>query len=280
MPIEGLRPEFLFGAVLFTPGDRPERFEKGLKASRGALILDLEDGVAPERKSEARDAVAAWIASGNHPLVRVNAVRSQAFRDDVARLFDVSISAILIPKAESATDVEAVRSIWPSASLYPLIESPLGLAQVAEIARHAGVRQLCFGALDLHAACGMRFPQQSFLDYCRIQLVVASKVARIAPPVDTPYPGYQDSAAVTQDAAAAARLGFNAKLCIHPAQLEPVNAAFRPSAEDTQWAREVVEASRKGGAVTVGGAMVDAPVVASAQQILARSAQLERDSTL
>ncbi len=268
----------LFGAVLFTPGDRPERFEKGWKASRGALILDLEDAVAADRKAGARDAVAAWIASGSRPLVRINAVSSPEFTRDAERLSRVPLSAIVIPKADCAADVEAVHKIWPSASLYPLIESPSGLAKIHEIARHPDVKQLLFGALDLHAACGMAFPQQAFLDYCRIQLVLASKMAGIPAPVDTPYPGFKDGTAVANDASTAAKLGFNAKLCIHPAQLEPVNAAFRPSEEEVRWAREVVDASKGGGAAVVRGAMVDAPVISSARQILARSRQLQSET--
>lgn len=124
MPVERVKEAVLFGAVLFTPGDRPERFDKGWKASRGALILDLEDAVADDRKPVARDAVAAWIASGARPLVRINAVNSREFQEDVARLSNAPLSGIVIPKADSAADVEAVRSIWPGASLYSLIESP------------------------------------------------------------------------------------------------------------------------------------------------------------
>lgn len=268
----------LFGAVLFTPGDRPDRFEKAWSTSRGSMIVDLEDAVAADRKEVARAALARWLDSGARPLVRINSVSSGIFPEDASALSRLTLQGIVIPKVESPADVEKVRSIWPGAALYPLIESPSGLANVKQIARQAGVIQLLFGALDLHASCAMSFPQPSFVDYCRIQIVLASCMAGIAAPVDTPFPGFKDSHAVAADASAAAKLGFNAKLCIHPAQIEPVNAAFRPSTEEMKWAHEVVEASKAGGAVTVSGAMVDAPVLVSAMQILARSGRLENQA--
>ena len=278
MPAEIAVDAALCGAVLFTPGDRPERFAKGWSASREALILDLEDAVAVDRKPAARVAVAAWLESGRRSLVRLNAVSSRDFQDDVAYLSRSDLSGIVIPKANSAADIQAVRAVWPKARLYPLIESPWGLEKIKEIGRCDGVVQLLLGALDLHAACGMTYPVQSFLDYSRIQLVVASKVAGLSGPVDTPHPAFRDPADVANAASAAAKLGFVAKLCIHPAQIAPVNNAFLPSAEEIEWAREIVLAAKAGGAVAVRGAMVDAPVLASAEQILARGLRLRRDA--
>ena len=265
----------LYGPVLFTPADRPDRFDKGRDASHGSLILDLEDGVGPANKQAARDAAREWLGRGNAALVRVNAVDTAAFGDDVAALASArGFTAIVIPKTQSAADVDKVARAWPGAALFPLIESPQGLARLGEIAAARGVVQLMLGALDMHAALGMRFPQADFIAYCRIQLALASALARLAPPVDSPFPGFKDPDAVARDAQAAAGLGFAAKLCIHPAQLEPVRNAFMPTAEELAWAREVEAAAASGGAVSVRGAMVDAPVVSSARQLLERARQL------
>lgn len=264
----------LLGAILFTPGDRPERFDKGWSASRQAMILDLEDAVAVDRKPMARKSVSEWIGAGRAPLVRVNAVSSPYFANDVAQLAAVDLRRILIPKANSAADIKAVRAVWPKAALYPLIETPWGLDKIHEVARAPGVCQLVLGALDLHAACGVSYPNASFLDYCRIQLLLASRIAGLPGPIDTPHPSYKDHAAVASEASAAAKLGFNAKLCIHPSQLETVNAAFLPTADEVAWAEEVVAAGKAGGAAQVRGAMIDAPVIASAQQILERNRKL------
>ena len=274
MPNEGGLGATLYGAVLFTPGDRPDRFTKGWSASKGALILDLEDAVASDRKLAARTAVAAWFDAGRHSLTRVNAIGSRAFKDDVTYLNGRNLSGIVIPKVNSAADVLQVNTVWPQARLYPLIESPQGLEKIYEIARCNGVAQLILGALDLHAACGMMYPNQSFLTYSRIQLVMASKAAGLPGPIDTPHPAFDDAAVVACDASTAAKLGFNAKLCIHPTQIAPVNDAFLPSAEEIEWAREVVLAGKASGAVSVRGAMVDAPVLATAEQILARGSRI------
>ena len=275
MPTDGRLRETLYGAVLFTPGDRPERFAKGWTTSRGALILDLEDAVSAYRKPVARSAIVAWLDSGHQALIRVNSVDSPYFADDVVQLEGREPTGIVIPKVNSAADVRAVRAVWPQARLYPLIESPRGLENIYEIARCDGAAQLLLGALDLHAMCGITYPNQSFLSYSRIQLVVASKAAGLSGPVDTPHPAFDDLASVASDTVAAAQLGFNAKLCIHPAQIRSVNDAFLPSAEEIEWANEVVRAGEAGGAVSVRGAMVDAPVLATAQQILQRESWLQ-----
>jgi citrate lyase subunit beta/citryl-CoA lyase len=267
----------LYGPVLFTPADRPDRFDKGREAGHGALILDLEDGVGPATKAAARAAAHERLGRGNTALVRVNAVDTDAFGDDEAALASASdLAAIVIPKTQSASDLAKVAQAWPGAALFPLIESPEGLARLAEIASARGVVQLMLGALDMHAALGMRFPQADFISYCRIQLVLASQSAGLAPPVDSPFPGFKDLDEVARDARSAAGSGFAAKLCIHPAQLQPVRHAFMPTADELAWAREVDAAAGTGGAVSVRGAMVDAPVVKSARRLLERARQLEQ----
>ena len=262
----------LRGAVLFTPGDRAERFDKGWAASGGQLILDLEDSVSFERKAEAREAVANWLrVSGNRPLVRLNSTDSTYFGQDRAALAGLAVAGLVVPKVNAVSDLDAVLGSWPATALFPLIESPQGLESATEIARAPGVRQLMLGALDLHAECGIEFPHPALMEHARLRLALASRLAGILAPVDSPHPAVRDMNEVAIDARAAAMLGFTAKLCIHPAQLDPVNKAFRPSEKQLSWAREVLAAVESGaGAVQVRGRMVDAPVVASALAILAR----------
>lgn len=266
--------EPFFGAMLFTPGDRPERFAKGADASRGALVLDLEDGVSPERKAAAREAVSEWLASGRGAMVRINPVGTPSFHDDVVALRDAPLAAIVVPKAESPADLRKVREAWPRAFLYPLVETPRALERLGEICKTAGVRQLMLGALDLHVSLAMPFPNASLLAYARLKLAMSSSIGGLAPPIDSPYPDFSDLNAVAADATDAARAGFAGKLCIHPAQLAVVNRAFAPSKDELAWAREVLAAGESGGAVAVRGAMVDAPVIASARRILARGEML------
>lgn len=269
---EDLSPTMLRGAVLFTPGDRPERFDKGWAASGGRLILDLEDAVASERKAAARAAVAEWVrGSGRRPLVRVNATASPCHAEDCAALAGLAVRGIILPKVETAGDVDTLAASWPGVDLFPLIETPQGLEDAAAIGRAPGVRQLLLGALNLHADCGIAFPHPALMAHARLRLVLASRLAGIAAPVDSPHPSVAEPAAAADDARTAAALGFVAKLCIHPGQVEAVDDALRPSAEQLSWAREVLDAVGTGaGAVQVRGRMVDAPVIASARAIIER----------
>ena len=263
----------LRGAVLFTPGDRAERFDKGWAASAGQLILDLEDAVTPERKATAREAVAAWVhGSGHRPLVRLNATDSPFFTQDCTALGTLAVAGLIVPKVNYAADLDAVRAVWPATALFPLIESAQGLESAAEIARAPNVCQLLLGGLDLHADCGIQCPHPALLEHARLRLVLASRLGDLAAPVDSPNPAVRELEQVSTDAQAAARLGFAGKLCIHPAQLGAVNAAFRPTEDQLTWAREVLAAAESGaGALQLRGQMVDAPVVASARAILGRS---------
>lgn len=263
---------WLRGAVVFTPGDRAERFDKGWAASSGQLILDLEDAVTPERKAAAREAVANWIAAcGHQALVRVNSTDSIYFGQDCAVLGALPIAGLVVPKVNFASDLDTVRATWPTTALFPLIETAQGLESACEIAQAPGVSQLMLGALDLHADCGIQFSHPALLEHARLRLVLASRVGGIKAPVDSPHPAVHDLDEVSTDAQAAARLGFAGKLCIHPAQVTPVNDAFRPSEEQLAWAREVLAAAESGaGALQVRGRMVDAPVIASARAILGK----------
>jgi len=266
---------FVTGPILFTPGDRPERFEKAWVASRGRLILDLEDGVAPEAKSRAREAITHWLAQTQRkPLVRINASDSAEFQSDIRELAGLAFAGVVLPKTARAEELDSTRAAWPGIPLFPLIESALGLAGAVRIAQSPGVSQLMLGALDLHADCGVHFPHLGFLEHARIQLVLASRQADIAPPIDSPYPNFRNETDVAADAAC---LGFAGKLCIHPAQLPIVSAAFRPTPDQIEWAQGVLAAAETGrGAVQFRGQMIDAPVIRAAQTLLRR----DRDALL
>lgn len=259
------------GALLFTPADRPDRFAKGQASSRGRLILDLEDGVADESKPAARSAVAAWFSGGHSSFVRVNGPATPFFAQDVETLERLLITDVVLPKVESAAHLEQARGVWGGARIYPLIETAVGLRNIHEIARGPGVSQLMLGALDLHADLGVTFPNSALLSHARLALVIASRAAGLAPPVDTPHPAIAENDAVACDAQDAAACGFVAKLCIHPTQVAVVDRAFLPSEAQLAWAREIVAAASGGGVVLVRGRMVDAPVVLSARRTLARA---------
>ena len=153
-----------------------------------------------------------------------------------------------------------------------MIETAIGLDQVKQIANSNQVIRLALGNLDLQADLGMTCDlQESELQTARYQIVLASRLAEIAPPIDGVTPSTEDMARIQDDAQRAKRMGFGGKLCIHPKQVDIVKNAFMPSEQELLWAHKVLEAisASNGGAVKLDGRMIDRPVVLLAQRTLA-----------
>ena len=253
-------------SYLFVPADRPERYAKALASGADAVIVDLEDAVAPAAKEHARAALADWLAHGaGQVIVRINAADTAWFNADLALLRSARISAVMLPKAERCEDLARV----PHDCLLPLVETAAGVDALREIARAPRVQRLVFGSIDLQADLGIGGDDDELLLF-RSQLVLQSRLAGIAPPVDGVCTALDDAAALEGEARRARRLGFGAKLCIHPHQVVTVNRAFTPSDEELAWARRVIDAAAAagGGAVAVDGKMVDKPVLLRAQALL------------
>ncbi|OYD60212.1 UNVERIFIED_ORG: citrate lyase subunit beta/citryl-CoA lyase [Burkholderia sp. CF145] len=260
-------------SFLFVPGTQPDRFDKALASGADAVIIDLEDAVPPEDKEHARQTVAAWLAQARPVLIRVNAVSTPWFEQDAALGKLRGVAGIVLPKAESASDVIALVSRTKSKMpVFPLIESAKGMWNALEIAKAPFVRQLMFGTLDFCADMGMA-PDGDELNSFRANLVMASRIADIRPPIDGVTPAIDDAKALEADTGMARRWGFSGKLCIHPRQVQTVNGCFAPSEAELSWARRVVDAFGRsnGAAVSVDGKMVDRPVVIRAQNILEAS---------
>lgn len=258
---------------LFVPADRPERFAKAFAAGPDAVLIDLEDAVAPADKVFARAGLRAALSAAKGALpamVRINAVGTPWHEDDLAAVADLGIDAVMLPKAESARDVIAVaeRAGLP---VVALVESAKGLRDVFEIAGAA--RRIAFGSIDFAADLAMGHTRDALL-YARSHVVLASRLAGIPAPIDGVTRVIADEAAIMADCAHAAELGFIGKLLIHPAQIGPARKGFRPAGDEIDWARRVLAAAGGGAAVAVDGAMVDAPVLLRARQIL-RKAGLE-----
>lgn len=257
-------------SYLFVPADRPERFTKALASGADAVIIDLEDAVAPDAKATACAALADWLDAGQGPVVvRINGVDTAWFADDLALAARPSVMALMLPKAERAGDLARVRSAVPSAALLPLVETAVGIDRMREIAGAAGVQRLVFGSIDVQLDLGISGDGDELLLF-RSQLVLASRLAQLAPPVDGVSTAIDDQIALQADAQRARRFGFGAKLCIHPRQVATVNDAFSPAASEIAWAQRVVAAAAhaQGAAVAVDGKMVDKPVLLRAQALL------------
>lgn len=259
-----------YRSFLFVPGSRPERFEKARGSGGDAVILDLEDAVAPEDKDVARQQVAAWLAPERPVLVRINASSTPYYAQDAELGKMRGVAGIVLPKAESAHDViDLISRIKRKIPVYPLIESARGMWNALEIAKAPCVRQLMFGTLDFGADMNME-PEGDGLDTFRAQLTMISRIAGILAPVDGVTPSIDNDELLQAVTKKAKRLGFAGKLCIHPRQVSIVNRTFAPSDAELEWARRVLQAfgNANGAAVAVDGKMVDRPVFLKAQSIL------------
>jgi citrate lyase subunit beta/citryl-CoA lyase len=262
---------------LFVPGTRPERFAKALDSGAGGVIIDLEDAVAAEEKDIARNAIrAAWPSFTTEQkkrlVIRSNSPGSKFYSADLILAQELDVACLLIPKSESGDEMNGAALVLPNTALIPMIETAIGLDHLREIANSNQVIRLALGNLDLQADLGMVCdPQESELQTARYQIVLASRVAQIAPPIDGVTPSTDDLVRIQDDAERAKRMGFGGKLCIHPKQVGIVKAAFMPSEEEVAWAKRVIEAdtASKGGAVKLDGRMIDRPVVLLAQRTIA-----------
>ena len=265
-------PVALPRAYLFVPGDRPERFGKARASGADAVIVDLEDAVAPVAKAHARDALAAALDESAPLVVRINAAGTPWFADDLELCRHPGVAAVMLPKAEGIDAVcEVVETTFKD--VLPIIESARGIEAAGAIARVPGVVRLAFGSVDLALDLGIDCEpdgREDELLYFRAQLVLASRLAGLAALADGVSTAIDDIARLVADAERARRLGFGAKLCIHPKQVAPVQAAFAPTATQVAWASRVRDAfaAAAGAAVAVDGQMIDRPLNERALAIL------------
>jgi citrate lyase subunit beta / citryl-CoA lyase len=271
--------------VLYLPGSNARALEKARTLPTDALILDLEDAVSPDAKATARDQVAAAVSAGGfgprEVLVRINAVDTPWFADDVAAVAAAAPDGVLVPKVSSADDVAGVEATLESAGapddllLWAMLETPRAILDAAEVA-HASPRLVGFVmgtndlAKELRAAhVPGRAPLLPSLAWCLLAVRDAGKTI-----VDGVFNDLDDAEGFAAECRQAVELGFDGKTVIHPRQLEPCNAAFTPTDAEVARAREVIaafEAARAEGrgVVTVDGKLVENLHVEQAQQALA-----------
>ncbi|WP_157094208.1 HpcH/HpaI aldolase/citrate lyase family protein [Brucella pseudogrignonensis] len=253
-------------APLFVPANRPERFAKAAASGTDAVILDLEDAVAVDAKDAARDALATDFTD-LPVIVRINAHGTPWHDADVAAVSALRPAAVILPKAEDA-GVTAVVAAALGVPVIALIESAQGLAHARAIAQAPGVVRLAFGSVDFCADLACAHLREVLLP-ARSELVLASRLAGIAAPIDGVTVQLDDLSVSHDDAAHARALGMTGKLCIHPKQIAEVRRAFAPTEKEIDWAHRVIASGD--GAVSVDGAMVDEPVRIRARAILAEA---------
>ena len=260
---------------LFVPGHRADRFDKALDSAADAVVLDLEDAVAPDDKPAACALVAQRLARAagrerDRLVVRINDVSTPWFSADMEMLGRAGVLTVMLPKAEHAEAVAQVRAACPGVSVLALIETARGVLRAEAIAHAEGVSRLVFGTIDFALDLGLP-DDPAGLDHAASHLALASRAAGLPAPVAGVTAAIDDEPRLLADLARARVHGFDAKLCIHPRQVEPIHRALQPGATELAWARRVVEVAGHGGAVQVDGRMVDKPVLLRAQALLARA---------
>jgi citrate lyase subunit beta/citryl-CoA lyase len=269
-------PSPLHGArsFLFAPGDSPSKLRRGLGSSADVLIADLEDSVAPQAKAAARRVVRDVLASADRPrpatVVRINA-EGGPDDDDILAAVEAGADGIMVPKATAAV----LASVDWELPVVALIETGLGLRDAYEIASMPAVSRVALGAEDLCADLGIERAAGDELPllFARSQLVRDCAAAGAPGPVDGVFTAVRDIAGLTAAVRRSRATGLRGMLCIHPAQLEPVNEGFAPTAEQLAWARRVLDAYRTAGAAGAGvlafeGEMIDEAVAKRAARLI------------
>lgn len=288
----------LFRSFLFAPGSEIRKAEKALTCGADAVIFDLEDAVAMSEKAAARKIIADLLRKPRPCLayVRVNGVATGLTFDDLKAVVINGLDGAVLPKTESADDIEKVDRLISEletkreipagqVDLMPLIETARGLWYAESIMKGSRrIRRVAFGSGDFIFDLGGEWCNNGLeVIYARSRLVVASRVAGIEQPIDAVFPDIKDDDGLLNDARLGRRLGFQGKLVIHPRQVESVNSAYSPTLEEVENARRVIaafdDAEKQGlAAIQLDGKMIDYPVVTKARQLIARAEAIAKKS--
>ena len=279
-------------SFLFVPGNNPSMVQNAAVFGSDVVILDLEDAVSPKEKDTARFLVTEALQTVDYHkcgiVVRINPLEYNGAAD-IAAVVPAAPDALLVPKVQSAADIQAVAAQiatyekpgQPEVKIIALIETPKGLAEAYSIAAaDKRVIALALGAEDYTAALGAKRTRDGMeILGARTTLLNAAAAAEI-PAVDTPFTDINDEEGLRKDLALAKQLGFKGKLSIHPRQIEIIHEELSPSKDETRWAERVVAAIRQAeqdgsGAISLDGKMIDAPIVSRAKQVLKMADKLQ-----
>lgn len=271
---------------LFAPGNHARRVEKALTLETDVVILDLEDAVAVAEKIKTRDIIRETLKRPRDVavIVRVNAYDTPFCYGDLTAVICPELDGIMLPKLESVEDLKSVdwlignlelmQGLEPgSIDLIPIIETAKGQANLRDMVLCGSrVKRFAFGAGDYTRDLGMDWTKdEAELLPIRSEMVVASRLGGLEPPIDTVYIHIKEHELFAKSCETVRALGFQGKLCIHPDQIAPANTAFTPTTESIEWSQKIVaafaEAEAAGVAsIQVDGYFVDYPIVEKAQR--------------
>ena len=276
---------------LYVPGDKPEVLAKALGRGADALIVDLEDAVAPGSKDAARTVVAEWLsglpAAADNPVqvwIRINS--GEMGHTDVRAVLSPAVTGVVAAKTESAEELVALHAVLtamedklelPAGSIgvVPLLESANAVLNALSIAKAPRVQRLQVGEADLRADIGVELGADGReLLYVRSQVVLISAAAGIDPPVGPVDTNFRDTEALAESTRAVKRMGYVGRACIHPTQAAIVNEVFTPTADEVAAAKDLIArfdaamAAGEGVCLDAQGRMVDEAVVRQARRTL------------
>jgi citrate lyase subunit beta-like protein len=278
-------------ALLYMPGDDRHKIEKATMLGVDCICMDMEDGVAMNRKAEARATIARALQEldfgRSEKLVRINAAGSGLEKDDIRAVLTFRPDGIVIPKVEERDQIHWASEIieaaelqngWPIGSIRILVgvETAKGILNLREIASHPRLDGLIFGGEDYAASVGAtRTKDANELLYAR-EATVAAAAAYGLQAIDIVAIDFKDLEALRVESEQGAQLGFSGKQIIHPAQVEPVQTAFTPDVESIGHAKRIVETfeashAKGAGAYALDGKMIDRPLVKNAEKVLDRA---------
>jgi citrate lyase subunit beta/citryl-CoA lyase len=262
-------------AILFCPADRPERYDKALERA-DAVILDLEDAVAPAARGTARAALLERPLDPDRVIVRINSFATDDFESDLGVLAKTQYRRVMLAKTSSAAELGALHGF----DVIALCETAAGVLAAAEIAAVEHVVALMWGAEDLVASLGgtsSRFENGTYRDVARFarSSVLMAGAANETAVIDSVYLDIADLDGLSAEAKDAAASGFAASACIHPSQVAVIRSAYDPTAEEIARARALLAAAEdEHGVFTFEGRMVDEPVLRHARTVVARARSL------
>ena len=276
-------------SYLFVPADSERKLKKSADVGADALILDLEDSVAPDAKPAARELCREFLADRKKAWVRINPLAGEHALADLEAVVPAAPVGIVLPKAEGAADVKRLAALLDglerdhgveagSIAILPICtETPRAMFKLAEYAGATSrLAAMTWGAEDLSAAIGAaasRGDDGAWLppyEVARSLLLFAAHAAEV-PAIDTVFTDFRDEEGLATYAAVARRDGFSGMLAIHPAQVDVINRAFVPTAAELERARRIVELFAENpdaGALGMDGEMIDRPHLVQAQRIL------------
>jgi citrate lyase subunit beta/citryl-CoA lyase len=276
----------IWRSMLFLPGNNPGMLQNGGVFGADAVILDLEDAVSLAEKDAARILVAQALRNvdyeGSKKIVRINPLDTNLACDDIREITPCEPDALLLPKVQSAADIEKLTELITAAErpgqepvkIIALIETPRGLAEAFNIASiNRKIIALAFGAEDYTAALGATRTKEGAEIFTARSLLVNAAAAAGIDAIDTPYTDTNDETGLIEDIRLAKKLGFRGKLAINPRQIEIIHNEFNPSDNEIIWAGRVVRAIRQAeeqgsGVTSLDGKMIDTPILIRARRIL------------